>query len=197
MHAGPADDTQAKPAPKHEAAKDAPEQIWEGKLNIGAGLSLRMVVHIAAKAEGKLTATMDSPDQGARGLKVDTITLDQAKLAFEMKALQGKYEGKLNGGGTEADGTWTQVGRSFPLVLKKTEKASELRRPQTPKPPFPYKVVEVSYQNKTGGVTLAGTLTEPEGPGPFPAVILISGSGRRTATRHCSSTSRSWCWPIA
>ena len=61
--------------------------------------------------------------------------------------------------------------------MKKTDKVTELRRPQTPKAPFPYKVVEVSYQNKAGGVTLAGTLTEPEGHGPFPAVILISGSG--------------------
>ena len=112
-----------------------------------------------------------------------------------MKALLGRYEGKLNADGTEAAGTWTQAGNSLPLTLKKTEKATELRRPQTPKAPFPYKVVEVNYPNKAGGVTLAGTLTEPEGPGPFPALILISGSVPRTATRRSSSTSRSWSWP--
>jgi pimeloyl-ACP methyl ester carboxylesterase len=61
--------------------------------------------------------------------------------------------------------------------LKKTDKIAEVRRPQTPKPPFPYKVIDVSYPNERGGVTLAGTLTEPDGTGPFPAVILISGSG--------------------
>ena len=134
-------------------------------------------MHVGKTAEGKLTAKMDSPDQGARGLKVDTIALDKTALSFEMKALLGKYEGKLNAEGTEAAGTWTQAGNSFPLTLKKTDKATELRRPQTPRAPFPYKAVEVSYPNKTGGVTLAGTLTEPEGPGPFPALILISGSG--------------------
>jgi pimeloyl-ACP methyl ester carboxylesterase len=154
-----------------------PEQAWEGKLGIGAGLSLRIVVHVGKTAEGKLMATMDSPDQGAKGFKVDTITLDKTKLTFEMKALLAKYEGKLNAEGTETVGTWTQASNSLPLTLKKTDKATELRRPQTPKAPFPYKVVEISYQNKTGGVTLAGTLTEPEGPGPFPALILISGSG--------------------
>src|SRR5262249_59967373 len=58
-------------------------------------------------------------------------------------------------------------------------KLIERRRPQTPRPPFPYKVVDVSYPNEKGGVTLAGTLTEPEGPGPFPAAILISGSGEQ------------------
>ena len=147
------------------------------KAEVGAGLSLRIVVHVGKTAEGKLMATMDSPDQGAKGLKVDTVTLDKTTLAFEMKKILGKYEGKLNAEGTEAAGTWTQAGNAFPLKLKKTDKATELRRPQTPKGPFPYKVVEVSYPNKPGGVTLAGTLTEPEGPGPFPAVILISGSG--------------------
>jgi len=154
-----------------------PEQVWEGKLEIGAGLSLRIVVHVGKTADGKPVATMDSPDQGAKGLKVDTVTLDKSSLAFEMKKILGKYEGKLNAEGTEVAGTWTQAGNAFPLKLKKTEKATELRRPQTPRGPFPYRVVEVSYSNKPGSVTLTGTLTEPEGPGPFPAVILISGSG--------------------
>jgi pimeloyl-ACP methyl ester carboxylesterase len=154
-----------------------PEQVWEGKLNVGAGLSMRIAVHVGKAAAGGLMAKMDSPDQGARGLKVDTITLDKATLAFEMKAIDGKFTGKLNAEGTEAVGTWTQAGRSLPLTLKKSDKATELRRPQTPKPPFPYKVVEVAYPNRPAGVTLAGTLSEPEGPGPFPAAILISGSG--------------------
>jgi uncharacterized protein len=154
-----------------------PEQIWEGKLSIGAGLSLRIVFHVGKTAEGTLMAKMDSPDQGARGLKVDAVTLDKSTLSLELKAIKGKYEGKLNAEGTETTGTWTQSGMSFPLNLKRTNKVTELRRPQTPRAPFPYKVVDVSYLNKPGGVTLAGTLTEPDAPGPFPALILISGSG--------------------
>jgi pimeloyl-ACP methyl ester carboxylesterase len=154
-----------------------PEQIWEGKLEAGAGISLRIVVHMGKTADGTLMATLDSPDQGARGLKVDTITLDKSALVFEMKRLMARYEGKLNAEGTEAVGTWTQAGNELPLTLKKTEKASERRRPQTPRPPFPYKVVDVKYPGAGEQMTLAGTLTEPEGDGPFPAVILISGSG--------------------
>ena len=48
-------------------------------------------------------------------------------------------------------------------------------RPQAPKPPFPYRVEEVSYQN--GNITLAGTLTLPQGQGPLPAVLMLTGSG--------------------
>ena len=50
-------------------------------------------------------------------------------------------------------------------------------RPQNPQPPFPYEAIEVSYENRAGGVKLAGTLTDPRGIGPFPAAVLISGSG--------------------
>jgi pimeloyl-ACP methyl ester carboxylesterase len=49
------------------------------------------------------------------------------------------------------------------------------RRPQEPAPPFPYVQREVGYDN--GPIHLAGTLTLPEGRGPFPAVLLITGSG--------------------
>lgn len=49
-------------------------------------------------------------------------------------------------------------------------------RPQTPKPPFPYVSEEIGF-DRAPGVRIAGTLTLPKGPGPFPAVVLIQGSG--------------------
>ncbi|QEH31789.1 Alpha/beta hydrolase family protein [Aquisphaera giovannonii] len=164
-------------APKPVPKIVGPEQLWEGKLELGGGLKLRLVFHVGKAADGTPIAKMDSPDQGAKGLKVDSVAVDKASLKFELKALQGTYEGKLNADGTEAEGTWTQFGAKYPLNLKKTEKASETRRPQTPKGPFPYKSIDVSYMNKAGGVTLAGTLTVPQGAGPFPAALFITGSG--------------------
>jgi uncharacterized protein len=44
--------------------------------------------------------------------------------------------------------------------------------------PVPYIVEEVTFEN--GDVTLAGTLTLPEGDGPHPAVALMTGSGPQT-----------------
>ena len=52
------------------------------------------------------------------------------------------------------------------------------KRPQEPLRPYPYHEEEVTYKNKEAGVLLSGTFTIPKGPGPFPAVILIAGSGR-------------------
>jgi hypothetical protein len=51
-----------------------------------------------------------------------------------------------------------------------------MRRPQHPQPPFPYRSEEVTVES-VPGVRLAGTLTLPQGQGPYPAVVLVSGSG--------------------
>ncbi len=49
-----------------------------------------------------------------------------------------------------------------------------------PKRPFPYREEDVTFTNEKAGVTLAGTLTLPNQGGPFPAVLLINGSGKNT-----------------
>jgi pimeloyl-ACP methyl ester carboxylesterase len=156
-----------------------PEGTWEGKLKAQLGIELRLVLHVSPPkaAGGPLHATLDSVDQGAKGLEVDSVAVQDGALVFEMKKLGAKFRGTLNAEGTEAVGRWEQSGLSLPLTLKKTDKPSELRRPQEPRPPFPYEAEDVSYENRTAGIKLAGTLTKPKGAGPYPAVILISGSG--------------------
>jgi uncharacterized protein len=153
------------------------EQLWEGKLSVGAGATLRLVLRVQKTEAGGLLAKLDSPDQGARGMHVNSVSLDDTKLSFELKALNATFEGKLSADKSEAIGTFAQAGAKIPLTLKKIDKLMALLRPQTPKPPFPYKVEELKYKNEQAGITLAGTLTVPEGRGPYPAVILISGSG--------------------
>jgi len=153
-------------------------EFWEGKLAVRAGIELRLVLRVVKDPkQGGLRATFASPDQGAGDIPTDTLTLDKDVLSFKVNRIGGSYTGKLNATGTEAVGEWKQNGMAFPLAFSKKDKPSELRRPQTPKPPFPYNEEKVRYENKAGGVTLAGTLTTPEGAGPFPAVLLISGSG--------------------
>ncbi|MBI5917658.1 MAG: alpha/beta hydrolase, partial [Bacteroidetes bacterium] len=55
--------------------------------------------------------------------------------------------------------------------------AATMKRPQEPKPPFPYYEEEVVFENKTAGIKLAGTLTLPTASGSYPVVVLVSGSG--------------------
>jgi pimeloyl-ACP methyl ester carboxylesterase len=94
-----------------------------------------------------------------------------------MKQLAVVFDGTLNKEGTEIKGDFKQGPASFPLTLKRSTTPIVMRRPQEPKKPYPYDEEEVSYENKRDGVKLAGTLTLPRGKAPFPAVLLITGSG--------------------
>ncbi len=159
------------------AGEPAPWEVWEGPIELPGGISLRVVFHVGPTVDGKTLATMDSPDQGSNGIKVDAAGRDKESLTLAIKAIKGEFAGKFDSTGTTVAGTWKQAGASSPLTLKKVEKVSEVRRTQALKPPFPYRVEEVAYDSKAPGVRIAGTLTIPAGPGPFPAALLISGSG--------------------
>ena len=153
------------------------EGVWEGTLSV-SGASLRLIFKITKAPDGALTAKLDSPDQGALDLPVDSVNVDGSSVRFEMKRFLSSFEAKINPEFTEMNGNWKQGGLELPLVMKRTEKATKLNRPQEPQKPFPYNDEEVSYENKKAGNKLAGTLTTPrDNKGPFPAVILITGSG--------------------
>ena len=149
---------------------------WLGPLKVGV-IELRLVLKISVDDAGKLSAKLDSIDQGAKDIPVDEVSFRDGTLTAEVKLIKGKFVGKLDADQQALVGTWTQGPQSLPLTLKKTEGDVQLKRPQEPKPPFPYRAVDVQFDNATDHVTLAGTLTVPEGAGPFPAVILITGSG--------------------
>ena len=151
--------------------------IWEGKLTLNAGIELRLALRVEKGKDGNLKAGLASPDQGANNIPISSIGLKDNVLTFESKAIGAKFTGKKNKKGTAFEGEFIQGGAKLPLTLTKTDKLTERSRPQMPKPPFPYRALDVKYENKAGRVTLAGTLTLPPGAGPFPAVILITGSG--------------------
>lgn len=149
--------------------------IWLGTLDLGAQ-KLRLAFHVKT-ADGKTTATLDSLDQGAKGIPVSAVEIKDRQVRFEIKDIKGEFNGELAKDGKEIAGKWKQSGLDLTLVLKRVDKLPTLVRPQEPKGPFPYLSEEVLYENKKANVKLAGTLTLPKGEGPFPAVLLITGSG--------------------
>ncbi|MGD1005659.1 MAG: alpha/beta hydrolase [Ignavibacteriaceae bacterium] len=159
--------------------------IWQGTLKFNGG-ALRVVFRISVNENGYLKAEMDSPDQGVKGLHVDTVIFDGSNLKLEVNIISAYYEGKYNPDSISFDGNWHQSGLNVPLGIKKIDKVEEIKRPQEPKLPFPYKVEDIIYDNKTAGIKLGGILTMPESGGPFPAVILISGSGPNNRNEELS-----------
>lgn len=142
---------------------------WYGALDVGA--KIPVVLHV--KADG--TASIDSPSQGAAGLPA-SISLAGSTVTVVLAAPPARFEGAVSADGASLVGQWRQGGGASPLTFTRTAPAAA-KRPQTPKPPFPYRAEEVSYVNPTSGLKLAGTLTLPNGPGPFPVALMITGSG--------------------
>ena len=112
---------------------------WVGTLTAPPGIELQMVFRVI-KPEGKpISATLDVPDQGAKGLPVSSVELEGDSATFGVKLISGEFRGALSDDGTDLLGKWKQGPASLALTLKKVDLVPERRRPQTPKSPFPYR----------------------------------------------------------
>ena len=135
----------------------------------------------------------DTPILGTNVIRIPGLSGDTLKLhprrndadSWRATIAAVQIVGRVD---VEPDDTWvatltgdtlrgTFIQDLLPLRLDLTRGDYALRRPQTPQPPFPYRSEEVRFTNTRDSVTLAGTLTLPDGPGPFPAVALVTGSG--------------------
>jgi opacity protein-like surface antigen len=103
---------------------------WQGTIKTGMG-ELRLVLHVAKNTDGTLKASVDSPDQNAAGIAIDSITLEGNKLKFASAPLKASYEGTLKSADS-ISGSWTQ-GQKFPLDFKKT--TNPLKTLHKPAPP--------------------------------------------------------------
>jgi len=152
------------------------EGIWMAAPEKPGAPAPPVIFRIAMNADGLPRAYMESPDQLHRTL-MNKVTFENGLLHIDAKSIGGAYEGKFEADGTTIKGNWSQAGRSFPLMLKRADELPRPNRPQEPKRPYPYDDEEVVYENGWAAVKLVGTLTLPRTGGPFPAVLLIGGSG--------------------
>lgn len=153
---------------------------WDGVLTLGER-QLHLTLHVKTGPLGT-AVWADSVDQMAYGLNVEALKRDGDTVSFQMTALKATFTGKLAAGGQSIAGDFTQ-GADLPLTLTRRAVGAEgpgMRRPQEPKAPYPYESEDVAFDDASANVKLAGTLTLPQGAGPFPAVVLIAGSGPNT-----------------
>ena len=149
---------------------------WSGTI-----VGIKLIFHFTTGPSGKTEGTMDSPQQGATGLPIRSVEVTADSIICVLTTPVASYAAARVNDSTLA-GTWSQGGRGTPLDLRRlspTEAAKYAppRRPQTPAPPFPYHSDSVEYDNADKTVHMGATLTYPSKGGPFPAAILITGSG--------------------
>ena len=151
---------------------------WSGKLKVGP-MSLTLVLHLE-QADGYVVVTLDSPDQGAKGIGAYKEFLTDDSIAVKIEMVGATYRARLKE--DKLVGTFSQSGMSLPLELMRG--VPEVKRPQRPEPPYPYETEEVTFRNERDSATLAGTLTYPVGYSKQSkkkpvVVLLVSGSGQQ------------------
>lgn len=149
---------------------------WKGSI----ANSLNLFLQFGKAADGKWEGTLKVPQQGLT-TKVDQLEVSEEQLGFRLLSLNAGFSARWNEQDKAWIGTWSQNGQTIPLRLERSEaSASRLKRPQLEAiaaRPASYASTELSFANPTGGHSLAGTLTIPQDKGPFPAVVLVHGSG--------------------
>ncbi|MGH7648747.1 MAG: alpha/beta hydrolase family protein [Gemmatimonadaceae bacterium] len=146
---------------------------WDGVLHAGV-TSMRLELAVRDSA-GALVGTMRSLDQGGAQAPA-TVSTSGDSLSVAIPQWHITYAGAVMASGDSVHGTFNQNGVSMPLVFARVATPLPAGRPQDPKPPFPYHAADVTIAS-VAGVSLAGTVIIPEGRGPFPAVVFVTGSG--------------------
>lgn len=162
------------------AAADGLAGTWQASVE-RAGQRFRLVLRIGDASDGP-RVRFDAPDAGAHNLVVELFERNGDRVSFAVPNAGAAFEGSLSKDGARLDGRWSFPGRPTTEVsferVRTEARAEPAVRPQTPAPPFPYRAEQASFANpQAAQVMLAGTLTLPAGPGPFPAAVLITGSG--------------------
>ena len=89
---------------------------WLGALDIN-GLKLHLALHVAKMPDGKLSGTMDSIDQQANNIPIQTVKFTTPTVHLELRTIGGTYDGKLENG--KLTGTLKQGNMSLPLVFER------------------------------------------------------------------------------
>lgn len=173
------------PATSAETVSEVLEGPWSGKISVGQ-TELTLVFNFAVSDDGSLSVTLDSPDQGAEGIEAECDAAALPMLRVNVPSLLASYSGILYGGNIV--GTFSQGGLSLPLTLTKGE--SRLRRPQTPRPPYPYAAEDVSFPGGSPEVTLAGTISYPSGYSASAPVGSAVPAATAASTASTASTAQ-------
>ena len=167
-----------RPTPK--ATIEGLDGIWRATINRN-GKNLRFALKVQTGANGT-QALLDALDAPAYNIPVSGLAREGNNIQFKVAAASVTFNGDIDEKASMLTGEWQRTDEPALTLTFKRESQSILptkrKRPQEPKSPLPYKTEGVHIKNDDAAdVVLAGTLTLPMGTGPFPAAILISGSG--------------------
>jgi hypothetical protein len=178
----PTDTPEPTATPEPESAESdttSPVGYWEGAIAT-SGVEILINVDFTEGDDG-LSGTIDIPQQGAAGLPLENITLDGEQIHFEISSVGAIFDGTVTAEGIAGD--FVQGAATGTFEMTASERLEDEATDDVVD--LPYSVEEVTWE--IDGTTVAATLTQPEGDGPFPAIIMVAGSG---------PTDRDWNSPL-
>lgn len=179
-------------APAPEAPAPAGPETWVGDIEV-PGAKLKFIARLAPPADPKdpkaaWTGRLDIPAQSVKDFPLRDVAVTADAIDFVLappgapEAQWAIFSFERPADAADAKGALSQAGQSLPATMRRLADGESPdvapKRPQEPRPPFPYATREVTFASAAADkVTLAGTFSLPEGTGPFPAVALLTGSG--------------------
>jgi pimeloyl-ACP methyl ester carboxylesterase len=175
-----------------------PEPLaFGGKVQLFEDFAFDITVVAAQTPGGNWVAHIDIPDQMIAAWAIDRVERDGERLTLIMGgAIESKFEGVVAPDNSTYKGTFHQAEEAIPFEFKRLpdytvpayvmpdleEPGEEVpaspvaNRPQYPGDPLPYLSIDTTIRTEDGEL-LAGTLSVPNGEGPFPTAVLLSGTG--------------------
>ena len=150
-------------------------RLYTGVIEVPTLGPLKMTLGVVDDEEGTFVL-LTVPTQGAEDVPIAATYNQNAELVAQLSQAGLVFTVKENDDLTMLHGQMDQAGMTFPIAFVRVDEVPTLVRIQNPKGPFPYTSTEITALHPEGHI-LAGTLTVPEGEGPFACAVLISGSG--------------------
>ncbi|MEE8153502.1 MAG: alpha/beta fold hydrolase [Phycisphaerales bacterium] len=186
----PADEAEDRKERSFEFARsvrptDLPDPLaFTGDL-AAQGIKIGMTIVLAKTPGGNWVGHVDVPMQFLHAFPLINLSEQEDVIHGELPVPGGaSFDVSLDEHKQHMTGRFKQSGMELEIAFMRDVNYAykELARPQHPKPPFPYRTLEIEAPHPDG-FTLAGTLTIPEsakfGDGPFPAAVMVSGSGQQ------------------
>jgi hypothetical protein len=156
-----------------DAPVPALDGLWKGPLKVPGG-QLEVIFRFVKLTGGEYFCTLDVPLQKVSRMNVKAeVKGDTVRLYAEEAAT--RFVGRISADGKQMSGNWQSPGFKVPMVL--TFSAVPAMNAKNVRLTPPYREEEATFSNLTVNARLSGMLTIPAGPGPFPAVVLLSDAG--------------------
>jgi hypothetical protein len=139
---------------------------------------LHVKVHVMAASDGKLSCTVDSPDQGMVGLPCADFQVNGQAVSFKVPSVGGTYSGLISSDGSSVSGMWSQ-GTPTPLTVTRIS-ATSAASTSAPAPPLPaMPKAEVKWDTYAYKFGLTGTSAQVFENGKVVGSILTMNGDQR------------------